>query len=515
MQRVAGTTTSRGVTLDEGPSRKGSARGRRYSRALFAGALLLAVPLAFSSVNLPVWLYLLVSLAELWLCARYLAQRYLLIGAFGFALSSVFALGSWIAFLGRSSLSFKGMLRAEVFYNDAVMAALKVLLIATIAYFALCEELRPSGQLYWNPPDPVERAAARAAVYVLLPLGVALTALTAGGSSIIAHRYVGAADAPPVIDSGGLAFAGPVFFALTVIAAARAFGSNSATYRVTLTVVLLLVGTFKFMRGERAGTLVIVVAIFCVHLLSRRKHRLIDKLKLIGALAAVGLTFQVWADVRVHAAEYGLWPATESAFSNLAAMSNSTGDWTIDPLRIQLVPAGFWHTLQCVDMRATGLGPGASGFYSLPLLALPSPLLDLARIERPRMGALLFQQYRISNGGLFILAEGFWYGGMIGAVVVAAALALILCGMERYLRKGVPLSSAALLAFAGSAGFGVFYGIQPLIKAIELTALLILCTRYLVNRKSKRRRATTGAQTPGFPAGSALWATPPAVRGQS
>jgi hypothetical protein len=154
-----------------------------------------------------------------------------------------------------------------------------------------------------------------------------------------------------------------------------------------------------------------------------------------------------------------------------------------DPLKIQLLPQAYWHLLEAEYLVENGLSAHGATVYPLLAESIPASIARLIQYRRPLNSAWLLGQYGISSeGGMYVVAEGYWNFGLPGALGLAAILALIAVGLEKWFRSREPLLAGVYLAFIGNLGNGFFYGLQPLARALEMTVVLALLLRWAMAR---------------------------------
>jgi hypothetical protein len=108
---------------------------------------------------------------------------------------------------------------------------------------------------------------------------------------------------------------------------------------------------------------------------------------------------------------------------------------------------------------------------------MPAFVADAIGFERPLNTAWLLGHYRAHGGGMFIVAEGYWNFGFFGAGLIAAFISVTTITAEHWIRKQKPIMIGIYLALMGSCGFGLFYGLQGLARALEILIALALLLR--------------------------------------
>jgi hypothetical protein len=84
------------------------------------------------------------------------------------------------------------------------------------------------------------------------------------------------------------------------------------------------------------------------------------------------------------------------------------------------------------------------------------------------------------------MAAGFWNFGLIGALLVASAVELIAAKLGLWYRNQRPLLTCTYLAFLGTFAFGMFYGLQPFVKALEIALVLAWCMKLGLRHHRKK-----------------------------
>ena len=81
---------------------------------------------------------------------------------------------------------------------------------------------------------------------------------------------------------------------------------------------------------------------------------------------------------------------------------------------------------------------------------------------------------------MFILGEGYWNFGLIGALLVAIASAALAVRLESWFRKQEPIVVCTYFATIGTVGFGAYYGLQTFVKSIEIALVLGLAMKLVL-----------------------------------
>jgi hypothetical protein len=202
------------------------------------------------------------------------------------------------------------------------------------------------------------------------------------------------------------------------------------------------------------------------------------------SLGAIGLYifFELWGHVRTDAANYGLWNAIETGWQ-YQIIDKFSGLWSgnsFDPLKVTLLPQSYWHLLHTIDLYHSNVSLDGTTFVDLILQSVPGFICDWLGFERPLNGAWRLAQYRIHGGGMYVIAEGYWNFGLLGSSIVALGLAFLVRYLETWYRKQEILIACTYFAFLGSFGFGVFYGLQPLVRAFQVALVSALIMKYII-----------------------------------
>jgi hypothetical protein len=395
--------------------------------------------------------------------------------ALGF--SSLAVVSAWIVALGEyGQLKFSGMLHGDVYTTDSAAIALNLIVISSTVFITVLTSLSAGLSFRWSAPSLAEVARSRLFAPILLAIAVPLVYATTGGSSIFQETYTGTADSR-VIESGGIDYAALLLFGTAIGVSFRAYPSGAAgsAFRVAAIALFLFI---KTIRGDRGGTLLVIICVAVSWFLSNtRRNSLRVGLVPLSVGFVVMFVAQLMGDFRALAADNSLDAALRQSLENTFA---TNGDGSLDPLRIQLVPAGLWHILNTIEMRSDGTGPGFAGFTNLLWQIPPESVLNSVGFERPMAGAGLFQYYRVSNGGNMFIAETYWYGGVLGLLVSSAVLALILFSIEVRICRSEPIVALPLLCLAGGSLVTLYYGLQTLMKGFLISLLLSYCMSLLV-----------------------------------
>lgn len=447
------------------------------SQGIFLNLLL--VGLVFGA--LPVSAYFTV-----WVCAASLAVQSLnlrgqlrrgnfLCAAVGFCLTAMLLMGLLIPRMWQPA-DMNGYFNPAFLSPSLTGLANRILLLSGNLYYVIIILLAPRSVWKWKAPDIGERSAARLVVGPALLSGIILSFLTRQGGLItsVAYPYNSHAD-PGVLSSiSGLELLAPFLLSFAIVAACRAYGFSTWRFRWTVAAALAAVVYFSLLRGNRAGIVFVVTTTLFLFYLCSKTSRLKKSLVLVVTALSTFALLQVWASARNTAASTGLWPAmVEGWHSTIEPMTKH-----FDPLQVQMLPQSYWHLLDVEYLVENGGSAHGATVYGLFAQSVPGFVARAIHFERPINSAWLIGRYGLtSGGGMYVIAEGYWNFGMLGALGMAVALALIAAGFERWLRRQEPLMACVYFAFLGSLGFGMFYGLQPFARALEIAVALAIFAR--------------------------------------
>lgn len=449
----------------------------RSAHTAVSFALTLVILLAYADgLRLAISFY---ALASLWCAIELFGMvriRSFVLCAFGCALWAVFTLG-WMV-VSAESLSFSGMLTQQEFTEFNNTASLNVLGASACLFCAVARANGPSLVWRWLPPTPREQSFARFLSLRCLVAGTILAELTSVGDYLFNASYAGALTGDALVQSGGVAMAALMLLSFGAVAAARGYGVRNVKFAVISFILVLVILITRFLKGDRGGTLVVIGALLVLWYMSSNLRPIARTTVALLAISALLVIFQLLGEIRYYVAEYGV--------ANSLSDSASTADfgrWSdVDLLRIQLVPAAYWHMLNVVGLSDAGTQLGARRFFDLLPMAIPETFASWLGYARPETGAWLLASYRVNSGGLFVLAEAFWAIGIFGAMGLTAAMALISCAIERFLRRNEPVVAMAYIPLVGAAGFAIFYGLQPFARALEMSLFAAVALSKLYRR---------------------------------
>jgi hypothetical protein len=465
------------------PRRGGGPRGGRSSKrtrveailfnVVLAGLVLGAWPL---SGTLPVWIYYLFVVAQGGILWRQIGRGNLLCAAAGSCLTAMLFIGVSIPGTWRPS-ELNGYLAGWLLTPSLTGLANRILLLTSCLYYAIAVPLAPAPSWNWKAPDPVERRVARIITPLLLVSSAVLYFLTRQGALVTSVPYPSnmSVDRGILSSNSGLALLAPMLLSFSLVAACRGYGLSSSRYRWSLAGTLLIAVCFSLLRGNRVGILFVVSTALLLFYLGSNVSQA-RKLFTMGiVIAGTFFLLQAWAHARTTAAEIGLLPAMAEGWNDTVAPLMER----FDPLQVQLLPQSYWHLLDVEYLVANGLSIRGATVYGLVPQSIPESIARPLHIERPLNSAWLVGSYGMSSGGgMYIVAEGYWNFGMFGALGVAAILALIAVGLERWHQRQEPLLACTYFAFLGSLSFGIFYGLQPFARALEVNLALAFLLRW-------------------------------------
>lgn len=433
-----------------------------------------------ASGTLPDWLYYTFAVAQIGILGRLIRRGNLLCAAMGFCFTAMLLIGVLISGMWRP-YSLNGTFAGSFLAPSLTALANRILLLTSCLYYALVFLLAPARAWKWRSADFVERSAARLGTWPLLVSGAVLGLLTQHGELVTSVSYpsnVGV-NAGVLFSNSGLDLLGIFFITFGLVAACRGYGFSSRGYRWSLAGALALITYLKFLRGDRGETLGVVSTAICLfHLSGRMSHA---KKLFVSIALVIGtlLLLQVWASARATAAEVGIWRAMEEGWNHNVTQALIE---RFDPVQVQLLPQAYWHLLETEYLVEKGLSAHGATVYPLLAESVPESFARLIHYRRPLNSAWLIGQYGISSsGGMYVVAEAYWNFGLPGALGLAAILALIAVGLEKWYRSEEPLLAGVYFAFIGSLGAGLFYGLEPLARALEMTVALALLFRWAMS----------------------------------
>jgi hypothetical protein len=438
---------------------------------LLAGVFIATVNF-FTDTRLPVQLYLLFIAIQVLAIGTQMIRKYLLTATMGATFTVVLL---WAALIDLSpAKDFDGYLVPWVYRTSLIAGAYSVLLGSTCLFHVLSLRFLPAKEWVWSKSDLAETLLSERLSWIALIFGAVISFMTMAGENIAQQGY---ALVPDSNDLGtkfaSLPLFGNFLLCLALVAAVRHRGWNSARFKFMLVVTLIVTIYTQIIRGHRGGPLAIAATIVLLFYMNSkmstvRKHMVL----FIGSALLIGF-MQMMGTIRASAYVVGTWRATQYAAVELQ-------DVTQHPMRFNLFPQMYWQLLHILDLRRVGISLDGRTFIDLVKQAIPSFVADLIGYQRPLPGAWLLARYRVHGGGMFIIAEGVWNFGYAGGLLIAAACASIAIGFERWYRKQEPLVAASYLAFIGTLGFGAYYGLQPFSKALQMTIIIALLSRFIM-----------------------------------
>jgi len=475
--------------------RRDRVAGEHFLKGKSLEAILFSVVLAglvlgiwpFSG-TLPVWIYYLFVMAQSGILWEQIRRGNLLCAALGFCLTAMLLIGVSISETWRP-WELNGYLAVWLLKPPLTSLANRILLLTSCLYYAIAVPLAPLQSWNWKVADRLERRVARFATPLLLVSSAVLSFLTRQGALVTSVPYpANAAVDPGILSSNsGLKLLAPMLLSFCLVAAYRGYGLSNWRYRWSLIYTLAIAVYFSLMRGTRVGILFVVMTALLLFYLGSKVSPAKKFFRMTIVAVSTFLLLQVWSQARSVAAHIGLLPAMAQGWNYKVVPLLER----FDPLQVQLLPQSYWHLLDVEFLVAKGLSIHGATVYGLLPQSIPEVVARVFHLDRPLNSAWLVGRYGLSSGGgMYIVAEGYWNFGMFGALGVAASMALIAVGLERWYRRQEPLLAWTYFAFLSSLAFGMFYGLQPFTKALEVSLVLALCTRLAMNsfRKSLKHR---------------------------
>ena len=448
--------------------------------ALLAIGFILAISQAAIDTRSPNAIYLGFGCIQVFCGMIAVYRKNLLASILGFCFTVVLLIACVIE--QATFLPFDASLTSLVYRPGLISTAYSSLLACTCAYWLIVTMFSTKQDWAWLPADFVERTFARKFAWIALWSGVALTALTTSAGFIADQQYGTAGHSSQrgaLADDSGLALLAGFLLVIAMVSAVRCWGYSSNGYRLFVAVSLCAVLYFRWFRGQRASSFpVFLTIIFLFHLNSK----IAPWKKVVGlTLAALVLVaaLNIWARVRNEAANVGTWNAVSHNLD--AAVPNIT-----QPLSIKMLPQSYWHLLHTIDLYQTGVRLNGTSFIDLVPQSIPDVLAKAVGYQRPPSGPVRLYDYRIHGGGMFIIAEGYWNFGILGALLVSIGAAFLALKLESWFRKQEAIVVCTYFATIGTVGFGTYYGLQTFVKSIEIALVLAFAMKLALAYMRKR-----------------------------
>jgi hypothetical protein len=390
------------------------------------------------------------------------------------------------------------ILTSDVVVEPITTYALLSLLgtICVFQYFTLAKA--PRGWR-WVEPTRFEAIFARRTAWPSLFLSIALLLLTMRGASIldIPYPYNIQGGVGVGVQDSGLEVLGVCLSVYFVLAALRGFGYRSTTFNVCVAVVLFNTLFFRVVRGERGSSLGILLTLAILfHLASRVPYK--NALFVLASILTAAF-MQVLGHARPLAADLGLRAALEAGVQEYVIPIGK------DVGLVQMLPQSFWHLLHTVDLYQLGVRRYGQTYLKLPGQTVPAFLADWVGYQRPINEAWVLAEYRIHGGGFFVVAEGYWNFGYLGAILVGVFLALMCVLFERWVRRVDPVMAVPYFGTVVLGVFGLAYGTQTLLRAVEVAVTMGLVfqvgRRFLLRGPVRGQRDRSGNVTPSVTSG--------------
>ena len=461
---------------------------------------LVGVVLYAADQRLPTGVYCAAAVCQFLAVYVHLCAARFLTAVFGAAFTAVLFLGTLIEWT--PSPNFNPTLTEAVYLPEVISRAYNVLLFSCSLYHALALRYVPAEPWQWSAGDLSETYAARKLHFLGLIVTPVLLMVSSAGSLITDSQYASVSfnEAASSFRSSGLAALGLFCVVMTVVAAARLHGITSFRFRMTAAYCSALVFYFLLMRGSRSGALVFFASLALLFFKNSRRPGW-HKVLILGSFTlSLFCLYETWGFVRANASEVGFYNSLVEGWT-ATVYDDFIDSASFQPLDVTLIPQSYWHLLHCVDLYDTGFGLEGETVFGLIPQAVPGFIADSIGFERPLNAAWRLGEYRISGGGMFIIAEGYWNFGMLGAGLVAASMAAVAIGFERYFERRSPLLSAAYFGYMGSFGYSIYYGLQPNVRMLEMA----VAVAFLLGATVKAYRiALHSGQTPTLLSGTVV-----------
>lgn len=464
--------------------------------AVHAIGLLVALLTFMYDLRLPIEGYQLFVAAQVFALYSQICRRNYLTFVFGFCLTSMLFLASLIE--SATYLPYDGYLIADAYRPEIVMRAYQVLLGTASLFHLVSALLSPRRVWEWSAPSDAERYVGRRSILPLLVLSAILYGLTLSGLSIAEEPYAVASSTGPLGGeiAAGLMLLATFFLCLALVGSVRDGGYMSRQYVAVLVWVVASIFYFRLLRGSRSDSIMVFATILLLFLMHSRMK---EWVKLTSALFFSGLIlilFHAWVVVRTTAADEGL---VETLAIGLLQQADLVSEAAFTPFAIQLLPSSYWQLLHTIDLYDVDrIQLGGKTFLDLVPQVVPNLLAKTLGFERPVEAGVgyLLARYRDHGGGMYIIAEGYWNLGLCGAFAVAGAMAVISVLAERWFRRRPPLVASAYFGFLGTFGFGIFYGLQAFVRALEvgvaIAAVYLIIVKHIERQRERTRKVYVG-----------------------
>ncbi len=161
-----------------------------------------------------------------------------------------------------------------------------------------------------------------------------------------------------------------------------------------------------------------------------------------------------------------------------------------------MIGASLFHSLYVIQLLQDGISINSSTFVNLIQQLLPS-WLDGVLWTRPLNDNWLLANYYYHGGGFLLVANAYWNGGLWVALLFMVVMSAIFVGFDRHLRRP---DAGLLYRMAYWLWLPVMivqlgYGIQGMMRVVELLMAVILLERFLRKHRVRGRTSLLGVRT--------------------
>ncbi|HEY3323859.1 MAG TPA: hypothetical protein VGP72_25630 [Planctomycetota bacterium] len=415
----------------------------------------------------------------------HLTRLNLLTAVYGFVLTAMVVLCELLQMFSEN-LRFEACLSNALFTERLNALASSTLVAASCLYHGCA--LFWADREKWVPRDneTAVRDFARETALPTLILGGLLLIATCYGTLITEQPY---ASDRSLEQTAMLSSAGTMLLSMYLIVMALVFTIRGEGYESRSTIVVAILGlalviVFRSLRGDRGGGSIYLVSLMALFLIYSKRPTRQKYLWLSAMVLAVLIFFQSMAFTRHHAAEYGLLGGFAEGFQR-NCVDVVFGPNGFDPSGIQLLPQGYWHLLNTIDLYDQGVSLNGSSFYNLIPQMLPDSFAQWIGYERPLNISWRLAEYRNHSGGMFLIAEGYWNLGLAGALLVTLALARAATAYESWVRRQDAVLLGAYLGLLGLFSVGMFYGLQSMVRGWEINIALAILLKYMMRHRQR------------------------------
>lgn len=242
-------------------------------------------------------------------------------------------------------------------------------------------------------------------------------------------------------------------------------------YLLTRGVFFFCVISFGILSGTRGAVFGVLLLLIADEFKTPQLGGLKKILTLGIPLTAIAYLLIIWPAVRADWALMGFGEAQATSVTTLLSLAERQHDGRVLLTNWPLVCQSLFHFLYVISLIESGDSLAGRSFIVLPAQSLPA-VLDGILWERPINDAWLLAERYAHEGAFYVPANLYWNGGGLVMILSMAILAFLICYLETEIVRSRRALSIGHMILVFLVPINMFYGLQPLVRGIEVGAIV-------------------------------------------